>query len=76
MQEASKFLDEATGVNSRPESEDEIGFTVLAIKARLAMEKGDLKTARSVVDGLARVVKTGSQADVLERLRRNLPKTE
>jgi hypothetical protein len=40
------------------------------------MEKGDLKTARAVVDGLARVVKTGSQADVLERLRRNLPKTE
>ena len=76
MQEASKFLDEAAVMNTRPESVDEIGFTVLAIKARLAMEKGDLKTARSVVEGLARVVKTGSQADVLERLRRNLPKTE
>ena len=76
MQEASKFLDEAAVMNARPESVDEIGFTVLAIKARLAMEKGDLKTARSVVEGLARVVKTGSQADVLERLRRNLPKTE
>jgi len=76
MQEASKFLDEATGVNSSPESVNEIGFAVLAIKARLAMEKGDLKTARSVVEGLSRIVKTGSQADVLERLRRNLPKTE
>ena len=74
MDEATKLLDEAAGINPNLDSADETSFSVLTIKARLSMEKGDLNASRSAMQALERITKSGSQADFLDRLRKNLPK--
>ena len=74
-QEALKLLDEAAAFKPTSGAENSGTFLeVIVLKTRLAMESGNLDSAKSGIRLLDEIPKTGPNADLVERLKKSFPR--